>query len=54
MGNITVGMDGIVNFTRTFDLLTLGGSNSIIGRAVVVHQLADDGTGSSDYFLLNF
>jgi len=42
MGNWQVDADGNVDQVKTLDLLVLGGLNSIIGRAVVVHMLTDD------------
>jgi Cu/Zn superoxide dismutase len=47
MGNLTVDASGIGKFDKSLDLLTLKGINSIVGRAVVVHSGADDGTGAT-------
>ena len=44
MGNITTNDGGLATFTNTFDLLTLNGNHSIVGRAVVIHEKADDYT----------
>jgi len=41
MGNWTA-VNGAIQQNNNFDLLTLTGNNSIIGRAVVVHAAADD------------
>ena len=42
MGNIMANASGTAIVDTTFDYLTLNGQNSIIGRAVIVHQGADD------------
>jgi len=42
MGNWNVDITGSVNQVKTMNLLTLSGINSIVGRAVVLHQLTDD------------
>eukprot|EP01080_Neovahlkampfia_damariscottae_P009527 gene9527-1733_t len=47
MGNLTTDADGVGSYDSTLDLLTLNGINSIVGRAVVVHDLKDDGTGAT-------
>ncbi|XP_073104709.1 superoxide dismutase [Cu-Zn] isoform X2 [Elaeis guineensis] len=48
LGNVTAGDDGTVNFTIIDSKIPLSGSNSIIGRAVVVHADPDDlGKGTS-------
>eukprot|EP01116_Phalansterium_solitarium_P004003 TRINITY_DN1487_c0_g1_i1.p1 TRINITY_DN1487_c0_g1~~TRINITY_DN1487_c0_g1_i1.p1 ORF type:complete len:442 (-),score=161.05 TRINITY_DN1487_c0_g1_i1:217-1542(-) len=41
MGNWQV-VDGVLNETKTLDLLTLTGPNSILGRGVIFHQNPDD------------
>jgi len=41
MGNWQA-VGGVINQTKVLDLLHLSGSTSIIGRALVVHQAADD------------
>lgn len=42
-GNITAGDDGKVDTTVTVDFITLGeGETSVVGKAVVVHEKADD------------
>lgn len=38
--------NGVVSQSKLLDLLSLDGSNSILGRAVVVHNLTDTCTGS--------
>ena len=39
---------GVASFTLTDSQIPLSGPNSIVGRAVVVHELADDlGKGDS-------
>ncbi len=44
MGNIIANADGQVYLRRTFNLLTISGNNNnIVGRAVVLHQLLDQG-----------
>ncbi|CAN1348050.1 Superoxide dismutase [Cu-Zn] [Linum perenne] len=42
LGNVTVGDDGTATFTIIDKHIPLTGSNSIIGRAVVVHADPDD------------
>ncbi|KAI3792872.1 hypothetical protein L2E82_06763 [Cichorium intybus] len=42
LGNVTVGEDGCAKFTIVDKQIPLIGSQSIIGRAVVVHADADD------------
>jgi Cu-Zn family superoxide dismutase len=43
LGNITAGEDGTIKTTKTVDFLTLGdGANSAVGKAVIVHEKADD------------
>ncbi|OAY84509.1 Superoxide dismutase (Cu-Zn) [Ananas comosus] len=42
LGNVTVGEDGTVNVNIVDSQIPLSGSNSIIGRAVVVHADPDD------------
>jgi len=46
MGNWTLA-SGRIDQTKELDIITLTGSGSIIGRAVVVHSLADDCIGAS-------
>ncbi|HLU65946.1 MAG TPA: superoxide dismutase family protein [Kofleriaceae bacterium] len=42
-GNITAGEDGTVKTTKTVDFITVAeGERSVVGRAVVVHEKADD------------
>jgi Cu-Zn family superoxide dismutase len=48
LGNITAGADGSAAIELTDTQIPLSGPNSILGRAVVVHELADDlGKGDS-------
>jgi Cu/Zn superoxide dismutase len=47
MGNITADSNGVAAFDKTFDLLTLNGVNSILGRGIVIHEKADDGQGAT-------
>ena len=42
LGNITAGADGVAKVDITDAQIPLSGPNSIVGRAVVVHELADD------------
>lgn len=43
LGNLTIGEDGSAHLELMSDLITLGeGENSVMGRAVIVHQDADD------------
>jgi superoxide dismutase, Cu-Zn family len=42
LGNLEAGADGVVNFRLTDSRISLGGPNSIVGRAVIVHARADD------------
>lgn len=43
LGNVTVGEDGMAHHELSSSLITLGeGENSIVGRAVVLHENADD------------
>jgi Cu-Zn family superoxide dismutase len=46
MGNWTVSAGGVISQQKTLDLLTLTGGNSILGRAVILHQNFDDCTGT--------
>lgn len=43
LGNITVGSNGIANYTSKLDLISLNGPNGIVGRSVIVHISPDDG-----------
>ena len=43
MGNIDAGMDGTAHLDYTDAEMNLNGENSIIGRAVIVHEKEDDG-----------
>jgi superoxide dismutase, Cu-Zn family len=47
MGNLNSDASGVGNYDETLDLLTLSGDYSILGRAVVIHEGKDDGTGST-------
>ena len=42
LGNITAGADGVAKVNIMDAQIPLSGPNSIVGRAVVVHELADD------------
>lgn len=44
LGNITAGRSGYARYDRTVNTLQLEGPNSIIGRAVIIHEKADDCT----------
>ena len=48
LGNITVAADGSCSFTITDSQIPLSGANTIVGRAVVVHELQDD-LGKGDH-----
>ena len=48
LGNITAGPDGSATFTLSDVQIPLAGANSIVGRAVVVHELPDD-LGKGDH-----
>ena len=41
-GNLEANQDGIARYERVFNWLSFKGTNSIIGRAVIVHAKADD------------
>lgn len=42
LGNILADENGVVRFERVFPFLTFSGENSILGKAVIVHQKPDD------------
>lgn len=42
LGNITADENGVATLEQVFPFLSLGGQQSIIGRAVIVHADADD------------
>lgn len=42
LGNITAGADGVATLDRLDTRLMLTGANSILGKAVIVHEGADD------------
>ena len=48
LGNITAGADGVAAVALKDTQIPLSGPNSIVGRAVVVHELADD-LGKGDH-----
>ena len=48
LGNITAGADGVAAVALKDAQIPLSGPNSIVGRAVVVHELADD-LGKGDH-----
>jgi Cu-Zn family superoxide dismutase len=41
-GNLEANEQGIARYERVFNWLTFKGTNSIINRAVIVHEKADD------------
>ena len=46
LGNVVAGADGVANIDITDSQIPLAGPNSIVGRAMVIHELEDDlGTG---------
>jgi len=48
LGNIDVNPQGVVNVTITDNIVSLTGNISVIGKAIVVHELEDDlGLGNS-------
>lgn len=42
LGNITVGADGTAHYEMTTTLLSLSGTNSVIGKAIILHGGEDD------------
>lgn len=43
LGNVQVGGDGSAHVEMTSDMLSVGdGANSVVGRAVILHEKADD------------
>ncbi|CAD6192255.1 unnamed protein product [Caenorhabditis auriculariae] len=42
LGNVTVGADGVAKFELTDSMIKLHGSNSVVGRSMVVHKQQDD------------
>ena len=48
LGNITAAQDGTAEFTLSDAQIPLTGANTIVGRAVVVHELQDD-LGKGDH-----
>ncbi|KAM6985350.1 superoxide dismutase [Cu-Zn] [Aplochiton taeniatus] len=42
LGNVTAGGDNVAKINITDKMLTLAGSDSIIGRTMVIHEKADD------------
>jgi Cu-Zn family superoxide dismutase len=42
LGNIAADASGIAHYDRVDKLITLNGTDSIIGRSVIVHEKADD------------
>lgn len=42
LGNIDVDASGVTTYDRVDSLLTLSGANSIVGKAVIVHEGEDD------------
>ncbi len=42
LGNLEAGEDSTAQFSHTDDLITLSGTNSVVGRALVVHSGEDD------------
>ncbi|KAI5083956.1 hypothetical protein GOP47_0000125 [Adiantum capillus-veneris] len=52
LGNVVAGLDGIAETTIVDLQIPLGGPNSVIGRAFVVHELEDDlGKGGQELSL---
>lgn len=47
MGNLPVFEDGVAYFDTTFDLMKLSGNESLVGRAVIIHEESDKGTGEA-------
>ncbi|MFT5291213.1 MAG: Cu-Zn family superoxide dismutase [Planctomycetota bacterium] len=43
LGNLVAGEDGAASFSASFDNFSLGGTNDVIGRGMVVHAAPDDG-----------
>ena len=42
LGNITANDEGVARFERVFPFLSFTGANTFLGKAVIVHQKADD------------
>jgi Cu-Zn family superoxide dismutase len=47
MGNVVADGDGNVEMTERFDSFTLVGEHTVIGRAVILHAAADEGSQPS-------
>ena len=47
MGNMITNQEGVGSYDSTLNLLDLNGQYSIVGRAVVLHELRDDGAGAT-------
>lgn len=43
LGNLEADDNGMAKYTIVVDNISLGGENSVLGRAIVVHALPDDG-----------
>ena len=42
LGNITADSTGIANFSFVDDIISFSGKRSILGRGVIIHEVADD------------
>lgn len=44
LGNLEAGSDGVAHYSRVFHDLSFQGTNSIVGKAIIVHAKTDDFT----------